>query len=305
MSISDRLHELALSQRGVVVRRQLIEIGVTDYQLATFIRSRNWYSPYRGVYVLPGAPFDERAKALAAVLSSPALAAIAYRTAAAIWGAPVPFPVKPDIVTKYGRPQRDGWFDAHRTRIWRPIDFVENDGLLVTSPVRTLIDVSGELTVDELGRCVDAMLMSNVLDLHLLASSVERFHSSPGRSMYRLGLALEQRLSDAPRGESPLETKVGRVLYEAELGELVEQFEVDVFGKRYRLDFFYPQEMVAIEVDGYAVHGNRTAFDRDRERQNALAAADILVLRFTSTSSPERIISATRRALDLRRDRHS
>lgn len=50
---------------------------------------------------------------------------------------------------------------------------------------------------------------------------------------------------------------------------------------RFRIDFAYPELLIAIEVDGYGPHASRAAFQRDRSRQNDLVALGWTVLRFT------------------------
>ncbi len=54
---------------------------------------------------------------------------------------------------------------------------------------------------------------------------------------------------------------------------------------RYRIDLAYPDLRIAIELDGWAVHGTRGAFDHDRARGNELALAGWTLLRFTSSST--------------------
>jgi very-short-patch-repair endonuclease len=49
----------------------------------------------------------------------------------------------------------------------------------------------------------------------------------------------------------------------------------------YEVDFLWPDQRLVVEVDGHAYHANRRAFERDRERDAALAAAGITVVRVT------------------------
>ena len=49
----------------------------------------------------------------------------------------------------------------------------------------------------------------------------------------------------------------------------------------YLVDFAWLREKVLVETDGYAAHGYRGAFERDRARDAALQAAGYVVLRFT------------------------
>jgi very-short-patch-repair endonuclease len=59
------------------------------------------------------------------------------------------------------------------------------------------------------------------------------------------------------------------------------QFEVTVSGRRFFLDMAYPTEQIFIEGDGFGVHGGRTTFESDRDRQNLLVVAEWRPLRFT------------------------
>ena len=75
-----------------------------------------------------------------------------------------------------------------------------------------------------------------------------------------------------PAAASRLETRVRRLLHGAGLRPL-QQYEVVVAGRRYRLDFAWPELRVAVEPDGYSAHGARAAFERDRRRWADLTAA--------------------------------
>ena len=49
----------------------------------------------------------------------------------------------------------------------------------------------------------------------------------------------------------------------------------------YVVDFAWPAHRVVVETDGWAAHGHRVAFERDRARDAALHAAGWTVVRFT------------------------
>lgn len=72
---------------------------------------------------------------------------------------------------------------------------------------------------------------------------------------------------------------------------------------RYEVDFLWRGQRVVVEVDGYAYHANCQAFERDRERDAALAAAGYTVLRFTwrqLIGTPEAVIARLAGALAVR-----
>ena len=61
------------------------------------------------------------------------------------------------------------------------------------------------------------------------------------------------------------------------------EFQGAVPGRRYRIDIALEAEKIAIEIDGWQYHGKfKSAHETDRERQNHLAVAGWLVLRFTA-----------------------
>ncbi|MFD6811785.1 endonuclease domain-containing protein, partial [Streptomyces anthocyanicus] len=61
------------------------------------------------------------------------------------------------------------------------------------------------------------------------------------------------------------------------------QFPISVGERNYRLDYLIAggSLRLAVELDGFAFHSDRTAFTYDRLRQNDLAASGLTVLRFS------------------------
>lgn len=108
---------------------------------------------------------------------------------------------------------------------------------------------------------------------------------------------LARRIPGYDPGDSELETHVWEVIHDADLPAPVRRHPIRVDGRQYVIDLAYPEARIAIEVDGFGVHGGRTAFDHDRERQNALVLDRWRVLRFTSRSTDEQIASEIHHAL--------
>jgi very-short-patch-repair endonuclease len=57
--------------------------------------------------------------------------------------------------------------------------------------------------------------------------------------------------------------------------------ELNVAFHGYELDFLWRQAQLAVEMDGFAFHGDRDAFEADRRRDADLAARGIQVIRIT------------------------
>ena len=102
---------------------------------------------------------------------------------------------------------------------------------------------------------------------------------------------LAARLRGYDPGDSDLETRVLSWLTGAGLPPPRQQYRVRINGKTYKLDLAYPDELLGMEPDGWDTHRTRSAFDGDRERANALALAGWLVLRFTSHSTRDDVVS--------------
>ena len=68
----------------------------------------------------------------------------------------------------------------------------------------------------------------------------------------------------------------------------------------YEVDFVWSNERLIVEVDGFAVHSTRAAFERDRARDRALPAAGYVVLRVTwrqLVHEPELVVAELAAAL--------
>jgi very-short-patch-repair endonuclease len=57
--------------------------------------------------------------------------------------------------------------------------------------------------------------------------------------------------------------------------------ETNVRVEGYEVDFLWRPQRLIVEVDGFAYHSSRHAFERDRARDAALQAAGYRVVRFT------------------------
>jgi very-short-patch-repair endonuclease len=100
--------------------------------------------------------------------------------------------------------------------------------------------------------------------------------------------------------ESAAEHRLRRLLVGAGLPAPVAQYRIRIGTRTVRVDFAYPEHGVVIEYDGWEFHRPRSVFDTDRARGNDLELLDYRVLRFTSASTPDSIVSTVRAALRRR-----
>jgi hypothetical protein len=97
--------------------------------------------------------------------------------------------------------------------------------------------------------------------------------------------------------ESPLETRIHRVLRDSGLPLPSLQYEVVHHGKLVaRVDFAWPSLRVAVECESYEWHSDRKAWHSDTVRFNALAALGWIVVRATNDDAcrPHALISTLR-----------
>lgn len=104
---------------------------------------------------------------------------------------------------------------------------------------------------------------------------------------------------------SEAEQKMARLLQRSGTGPWMPNHPLlDAAGRvSAEIDFAHVGLRIAIEVDGRAFHSDRTSFERDRWRQNALTIGGWLVLRFTweqITQRPHEVIAMIRAAVAQR-----
>jgi very-short-patch-repair endonuclease len=100
--------------------------------------------------------------------------------------------------------------------------------------------------------------------------------------------------------ESALETLVWPLILRADVPLPVRQHRVVIDGERYRLDFAWPDDKVALECDGYAYHGGLRVWNNSEARLAEFAAVKWRVLPVTwdaASRQPERVIRWLRSAL--------
>lgn len=129
-------------------------------------------------------------------------------------------------------------------------EVTEIDGVLVTTPLRTTLDLGRWLPLIDGVPAIDAMLHHQVVSVEALHSGLARLRGH--RHKLRLQEAIE--LADS-RAESPQESRLRvRLVVYAKLPRPEVQYVVPVAGGRFRLDLAYVEVKVAVEYDGTEHH---------------------------------------------------
>lgn len=271
---------LAATQHGVIGHQQAIDAGLSKFAINRRASTGSWIRVLPGVYRLAGVPVTWHQRLMAACLWGGPGAVASHRSAAALWDLRGGDQGAVEISScKRARASLD--VKVHRVETPAEETTVIR-GIPVTGVGRTLLDLAAAAP-ESLGEAVDAALRRGLIRLSRLRW-LAGIHRSRGRKgSAALRRALEERSAVIAHSESAVEAQLARLLSKARLPSPVPQFEVwegkELVG---RIDFAYPGVKLAIEVDGYAYHSSRRAFQRDRDRQNRLIGMGWRVLRVTA-----------------------
>jgi hypothetical protein len=292
--------ELASQQHGLISRRQANGIGISDRMIRTRVQAGRWSVVRPGVYLVGAAPPSWEQRTLAAVLAAGLDALASHRTAARLWGL-VQRSGRVEVLIPHGRRVELADIHIHRSRRLVEADATVRAGVPVTSLDRTIADLATRHPERVVGRWIDAGLRDHGLDLERLAVTCGRL-TFPGHPAPRSAMqALVLRSPGYDPGRSSLESRALEAIEREGLPTPIRQHPVRrPTGEPAYIDLAYPQPMLAVELDGWEVHGIRSAFEDDRIRANDLVLLGWTVLRFTWAMSDAYLCSTIRNALATR-----
>jgi very-short-patch-repair endonuclease len=280
----------AARQHALVTLEQARVCGFTEEAIRRRVEAGSWRRVRHAVYLLNGAPQTWEQAALAAVLASGPEAVTSHSTAGVLWGLPnVLHEVIFEVSTPRPRRVRQPGVRVHRTMRFLEIEHAVRHQIPVTSVARTLVDLSGSMSVQQLGIATDFARRECELRLVELQRCVAGLAPARGRKPTRIQAVLRARLERHDETESGLEMRVLRAIVNAGLPEPVQQYRLRIGERWCRIDLGYPELKLAIEVDGWTHHAPRSAFDAYRARDNDLALIGWDRLHFTSTFTNKQI----------------
>jgi hypothetical protein len=299
MTIDSRLAELQSGQLGLVTIAQARDADVSYAALRRRVRAGELIVAIPGVLASPSAPDTFERRLLAGVLAAGPTAFASHESAAYLWGLPILGAPRLEVTTVIERRPRVDGVTHHRSGLLIDPDVTIIDLIPVSTPERTIVDLSSRLGLRELGRVVDEALRLRITTLNRIHWMVERLPKAPGRSPNKLREVLAKRTPGGEEHESLLEDFVFDALRRFAIPPPVAQFRVVVNGRERRIDLAYPPSLLALEAKGFEYHGLRDRFDEDALRGNELQLAGWRVLEFTSAFTDWQIATQVARALGL------
>lgn len=293
--VEERILMLAARQHGLVTRAQLLDAGIAPGAVKYRVSTGRLRPVQRGVYRLgPVASSIERE--MAAALACGPEAVVSHRSAAVLWrllerGQSDRTPVEITVRTRHRR-RRPG-VRVHCSPDLPLDDTTKIDGIPVTAPIRTLIDLAGRVRLRRLERALAVAEREGLASQREVLLRIERHPRRPGVPALRALLE-----SDA----EPLLTRSGA---EEAFLSLVQKArltrpESNVVVAGYEVDFLWRVERLVVEVDGFEYHASRASFESDRKKDGELSAQGFQVIRVTwrqLTGEPEAVLARLARSL--------
>jgi len=277
--VEEAIAELAESQYGKVSRAQLLELGLGEKAIDHRV-AKGWLRPdFRSVYSLGHRPESRESRWMAAVLHGGEGAVLSHWSAATLLRMRSGAGPRTHVTTP--RKRRSSAAVTFHCAHLPPDEVTEDNGIPITTPARTLLDLAPLLPSPVLARMVEAAPDRGA---HL-AKLLERYPRRRGVPKLRTIMAEAQ-----PMTRSDLEAKLLDAIARAGLPRP----QVNVVVEGYEVDFAWREHALIAEVDTYMTHGSRIAFERDRERDRKLAIAGWTVVRITNENGVEDL----RRLLD-------
>jgi len=162
----------------------------------------------------------------------------------------------------------------HRAPKLRIEEITEHQGIRVTTPARTLLDLASSLPRRALERALDEAEIKELYDLTSLAA-IARAHAGERGSKALAAILTHEAGTTLTKSEH--EELMLAICREYDLPR--PRVNGDVAGLE--VDLVFAAERIAVEADSWSYHRTRRAFERDRERDAILARAGYRTLRFT------------------------
>src|ERR1700755_3271385 len=148
-SVNERsVRELAESQHGVVSRAHARDLGISDAAISRRTSDGLWTRVLPGVFRISGAPQTDLQLPMAAVFWAGEGAVLSHATAARIWGIEGARERKVELWVPWPRNPRHDLVTVHRGGRIDRADRSRQGPLALTTPIRTLIDLSARLEDD-------------------------------------------------------------------------------------------------------------------------------------------------------------
>jgi hypothetical protein len=188
LAVEARLAQVATHQCGAFTRAQAAGAGFSASQVQRRLDAGAWVRVYPRVYRHASSPSSRMCVLTAALLWAGRDCVLSHTTGAELWRVAADVPDRVELLVPRKRAPRAPGVVSHRVARLDGIDVtVARGGLLVTTPVRTLIDLAAVLPFAELAAVLDRALGDGLLTRRGLEGRLETLgtRGRPGTARLR------------------------------------------------------------------------------------------------------------------------
>lgn len=300
----------AIRQHLVFDRAGAYRAGATRSSLRRLVSDAVVTQLSRNAFSLGPSPHHAHSRLLATCLATSGLAAASHRSAAALHGLDgfafgrsvwdkhdglIELPIEITVC----RPRnRFGPEITHLSRDLTPIDVTTVDGVPCTTVERTIVDLAAVAHPLRVEEALDAAVRDGKTTIARVAARLAALRKR-GRAGVRVLAEILDRRTAGPELESVLERRFLRIIERHGLPLPSRQVRIRfTSGRTARVDFAYPDERIAIEIDGHGTHSTRRQRQRDNDRDASFRLVDWFPLRLTGDDIHERESYVARRVRD-------
>lgn len=161
---------IAEAQLGVIARAQLVDAGVRPGAIQARLRRSQLHRLHRGVYAVGHTALVPPARELSALLACGAGAVVSHRSAARLWRMLAEEHETPvDVTLPRGAGRTRAGILVHRTRHLERADVRVIEGIPLTSPARTLLDLAEVAEDRELESAYGEAVVRRLTNEHVFA----------------------------------------------------------------------------------------------------------------------------------------
>ncbi len=301
VELDDALHDLAAEQDGLLTTHQLREHGVSAWHQRQLIAT-GWIGRLAPrVYALRGSPDTHRRRLRCGLLCLGERSWVSFEAAATLHGLDRSRPHAVEFTIERRRRPPTLPFPVHTTKRLQQIDHVLVDGFRTMSATRTVFDLAlARAHPHRIEAAIDSAIR-----LQLSSPEVLQRRLAALRGSGRWGCRLVEEMITDSGGHTHLERRFLELVRRAGLPTPRKQVVFRADGRHVaRVDFFFGEFDVVVEVSGQKGHSSPAERARDAQRRNELQDLGVRVFEYTFddvTKRPEmvrRTLRARLRAVD-------
>jgi len=301
------LAEVAARQHSLISLQDVLDAGGERTHAHRRVGAGRWELVGPGVYRLAGVPWTYEARVMAAILLAGPGAVASHLCAARLLG--VGFgTASPEVTIPRGRHHRPPGVRVHQSTDLDRCDVRRQDGIPLTDPARTLLDLARYIGPNALHRAIEQARRLELVTwsqlVHTLAS-----HARKGRhGVRRLRLVIAKGMPVDEVTDTDSELIALSILREQGLEPVVHHRVVEPDGTLLaEIDLAFPGLLLGIEIDG-GVHLDVEVRKKDEARDHALRRRGWTIRRVwweVPVHQPEEFLRLVRRALSEAVTAHS